>query len=210
MAVNIAPAHLTRADFITRLAQLIARHPAAPPESLQLEVLESTALEDIAHVAAIIEGCRQLGVGFALDDFGTGYSSLTYLRRLPADLVKIDQSFVRDMLTNPNDWAIVEGIVGLAEAFGIAVLAEGVESEEIGVALVYLGCTLGQGYGIARPMPAEELPGWIERWQPPASWTGEVKRWSRKEGNPGSGSAHGCSSPAFLRSDLSESSQSYS
>jgi diguanylate cyclase (GGDEF)-like protein/PAS domain S-box-containing protein len=181
VAVNIAPAHLARADFITRLAQLVARHPAAPPESLQLEVLESAALEDIAHVAAIIEACRQHGVGFALDDFGTGYSSLTYLRRLPADLVKIDQSFVRDMLADPNDLAIVEGIIGLAEAFRIAALAEGVENEEIGAALIHLGCPLGQGYGIARPMPAEALPGWIERWRPPAAWTGQAERWSRED-----------------------------
>jgi len=175
VAVNIAPAHLARADFIARLAQIIARHPAAPPESLQLEVLESAALEDIGHVAAIIEACRRHGVGFALDDFGTGYSSLTYLRRLPADLVKIDQSCVRGMLADPNDLAIVEGIVGLAEAFRIAALAEGVENEEIGAALIHLGCTLGQGYGIARPMPAEALPGWIERWRPPAAWAVQAR-----------------------------------
>jgi len=85
------------------------------------------------------------------------------------------------MLADPNDLAIVEGIVGLAEAFRIAALAEGVENEEIGATLIHLGCPLGQGYGIARPMPAEALPGWIERWRPPAAWTGQAERWSRED-----------------------------
>ncbi|PIQ11407.1 MAG: GGDEF domain-containing protein, partial [Hydrogenophilales bacterium CG18_big_fil_WC_8_21_14_2_50_58_12] len=100
-------------------------------------------------------------MAFALDDFGTGYSSLTYLKRLPADLIKIDQSFVCDMLDDADDLAIVEGVIGLAEAFHISVIAEGVETVEQGLALIHLGCSLGQGYGIARPMPAPDLPGWI-------------------------------------------------
>ncbi|MFT6968634.1 MAG: EAL domain-containing protein (putative c-di-GMP-specific phosphodiesterase class I), partial [Cellvibrionaceae bacterium] len=114
--------------------------------------------------------CHKLGVRFAFDDFGTGYSSLTYLKRLPAYLIKIDQSFVRDMLLDADDLVIIEGIVGLAKAFKREVLAEGVETVAHGVALLQLGCELGQGYGIARPMPAAEIPKWISNWQVDASW----------------------------------------
>jgi EAL domain-containing protein (putative c-di-GMP-specific phosphodiesterase class I) len=100
-----------------------------------------------------------------MDDFGTGYSSLTYLRRLPAGKIKIDQSFVRDMLENPSDLSIVEGVIGLARSFRRTVVAEGVESEAHCEALLSLGCDLAQGYGIARPMPAEAFPGWLDDWQ---------------------------------------------
>ena len=109
-------------------------------------------------------------MGFALDDFGTGYSSLTYLKRLPVDLLKIDQSFVRDMLDDPDDLAILEGIQGLAKAFHRQVMAEGVETVDHGEMLLYLGCELAQGYGIARPMPAQQMPHWAQHWQPDASW----------------------------------------
>ena len=109
-------------------------------------------------------------MGFALDDFGTGYSSLTYLRRLPADLLKIDQSFVRAMLEDPDDLAIVKGVVGLAQAFHRRVLAEGVETVAHGAVLLPLGCELAQGYGIARPMPANEIPRWMETWRPDSAW----------------------------------------
>ena len=107
---------------------------------------------------------------FALDDFGTGYSSLTYLKRLPAHTLKIDQSFVRDMLDDPDDLAIVDGVVGLARAFGRAVIAEGVETQAHGRRLVALGCDCAQGYGIARPMPASQLVGWLDQWKQQSSW----------------------------------------
>ncbi|MFN4148617.1 MAG: EAL domain-containing protein, partial [Rhodocyclaceae bacterium] len=103
---------------------------------------------------------------FALDDFGTGYASLAYLRRLPVDLLKIDQSFVRDMLHDPDDLAIVEGVLGLATAFRVHVIAEGVETIDHATTLLQLGCDQVQGYGIGRPMPAAELPDWIRAWQP--------------------------------------------
>jgi EAL domain-containing protein (putative c-di-GMP-specific phosphodiesterase class I) len=104
-------------------------------------------------------------VRFALDDFGTGYSSLTYLKHLPAETLKIDQSFVRDMVSDPEDMAIVNGVIGLAKAFGREVIAEGVETAEQSTLLQSLGCHNMQGYGVARPMPARELPGWIQRWE---------------------------------------------
>ena len=111
-----------------------------------------------------------LGVSFSLDDFGTGYSSLTYLRQLPVDHVKIDRSFVRDMLTNPDDRSFVESIVNMAHTAGWQVVAKGVESIEHGALLVRLGCDYAQGYGIARPMPAQDLPRWVAQWTAPERW----------------------------------------
>ncbi|MDO8931489.1 MAG: EAL domain-containing protein [Rhodocyclaceae bacterium] len=174
VSVNIAARHLSRQDFVPRLTELLRAHPAIPPRRLELEVLETAALEDIGRVARIIEECRELGVTFALDDFGTGYSSLTYIKRLPADTLKIDQSFVRDMLRDPEDCAIVEGIIGLARVFHRTVVAEGVETVEHGVLLLRLGCDIAQGYGIARPMPAAALVDWVRNWQPDPVWVANV------------------------------------
>lgn len=170
VSVNIAAHHLQQEDFLPRLRDKLARHPDIPPAWLELEVLETAALEGIAHVSRVIEGCKALGVAFSLDDFGTGYSSLTYLKRLPAGVLKIDQSFVRDMLWDTEDLAIVEGVIGLAAAFRRQVIAEGVESAAHADLLLRLGCELAQGYGIARPMPAEQLPAWIQSWQPEPGW----------------------------------------
>jgi len=181
VSVNLAPPHLARNDFVERLKVLLDRHPSLPADRLELEVLESVALDDIEHVSRLIGDCRSIGVSFALDDFGTGYSSLTYLKRLPVDLIKIDQSFVRDMLGNTEDMSIIEGVIGLAEAFHIGVIAEGVETVEQGLALILLGCSLGQGYGIARPMPAQDMPGWITAWVPDPSWQQTHTTWSRDD-----------------------------
>ena len=170
VSVNIAARHLARPDFVARLTGLLRAHPEVPAHRLELEVLETAALEDIEGIAHIIEECRQLGVSFALDDFGTGYSSLTYMKRLPADTLKIDQSFVRDMLRDPEDRAIVEGVIGLTRVFHRHVVAEGVETVEHGVLLLSLGCDIAQGYGIARPMPAAELVEWVANWRPDPAW----------------------------------------
>jgi EAL domain-containing protein (putative c-di-GMP-specific phosphodiesterase class I) len=104
-------------------------------------------------------------VRFALDDFGTGYSPLTYLKRLPVDVLKIDRSFIHNMLGDAEDLAIVEGVIGLSRTFGCSVVAEGVESVEQARRLVKMGCEIGQGYGIASPMPAQAIAGWIERYR---------------------------------------------
>ncbi|MCV2351373.1 putative bifunctional diguanylate cyclase/phosphodiesterase [Paucibacter sp. Y2R2-4] len=170
VSVNIGARQLLQADFVARLRQLLAKHPAADPAGLELEVLETSALNDMVHVVQLMNECKALGVGFALDDFGTGYSSLTYLKRLPVVQLKIDQSFVRDMLDNPVDIAILKSVIGMAQAFGCTVIAEGVETAEHGVLLIALGCTLAQGFGIARPMPAEQLPAWVQQWRPDAKW----------------------------------------
>lgn len=170
VSVNVAGFHLQQASFMTDLQDLFAAHPAVPRRLLELEVLESSALEDVAHVSGVIEACRGMGVVVALDDFGTGYSSLTYLKRLPADILKIDQSFVRDMLHDPDDLAILEGVLGLARAFRRQVIAEGVETVEHGQLLLQLGCELAQGYGIARPMPPDQIRPWMTQWCNHAAW----------------------------------------
>ena len=169
-SVNIAAVQLQQTDFTDRLIRQLAAHPDVEPRYLELEVLETSALDDVHHVSTIMNECMALGVNFALDDFGTGYSSLTYLRRLPASLIKIDQSFIRDMLHNTEDLAIVEGVIALAKSFKRDVIAEGVETIEHGTALLQLGCELAQGYGIAKPMPACNIPAWVNDWKPDASW----------------------------------------
>jgi EAL domain-containing protein (putative c-di-GMP-specific phosphodiesterase class I) len=125
----------------------------------------------MAQISEVMHACQAIGVRFALDDFGTGYSSLTYLKRLPAEMLKIDQSFVRDMLADVDDLAIVKGVIGLAAAFRRDVIAEGVETVAHGQMLLALGCELAQGYGIARPMPAGHMARWVAQWHPDASWT---------------------------------------
>jgi diguanylate cyclase (GGDEF)-like protein/PAS domain S-box-containing protein len=170
VSVNVGAGQLQQKDFVDRLRSLLAAHPGITPDHLELEVLETSALEDLAPVVQIIDACRKIGVMFALDDFGTGYSSLTYLKRLAVAQLKIDQSFVRDMLDDPDDLAILEGVLGLAAAFRRQVLAEGVETVEHGELLLLLGCELAQGFGIARPMPADQLPAWSRTWQPDARW----------------------------------------
>ena len=169
-SVNIAAVQLQQYDFTDRLITLLAAHPDVEPHYLGLEVLETSALEDVDHVSTIMNACMALGVQFSLDDFGTGYSSLTYLRRLPASQIKIDQSFVRDMLHDADDFAIVEGVIALAKSFKRGVIAEGVETIEHGTALLQLGCELAQGYGIARPMPAGDIPEWVANWKPDDAW----------------------------------------
>lgn len=171
VSVNVGARQLQHPDFVERLHVLLTAHPGVRPDDLEIEVLETSALEDLAQVSQVIEACRKVGVKFALDDFGTGYSSLTYLKRLPFTLLKIDQSFVRDMLDDPDDLAILEAVLGLAVAFRRQVIAEGVETVKHGEMLLQLGCELGQGYGIAHPMPAGALSGWSASWRTHPSWS---------------------------------------
>ena len=165
-SVNISAIQIQQSTFVDTLRTLLAAHSNVEPHCLQLEILETSALSDVQHVSAIMNSCIALGVNFALDDFGTGYSSLTHLRRLPANLIKIDQTFIRDMLYDDDDFAIVEGVIGLARSFKLDVIAEGVETIEHSTALLALGCELAQGYAIAKPMPASEIPAWVNGWKP--------------------------------------------
>jgi diguanylate cyclase (GGDEF)-like protein/PAS domain S-box-containing protein len=170
ISVNISAFQLQQDNFPARLTELMANHPEVGQHSLELEILETSELSNISKVINTMAACHALGVRFALDDFGTGYSSLTHLKRLPAYLIKIDQSFVRNMLDDTNDLAIIEGVIGLAKTFKREVIAEGVETIAHGSALLKLGCELAQGYGIARPMPADDVPQWINNWKADDIW----------------------------------------
>jgi len=174
VSVNVFSKQLQQEDFVHKLRQALAAHPSVPSSALELEIVETSALQDMAQVSGLMHACAELGVRFALDDFGTGYSSLTYLKKLPAELLKIDQSFVRDMLEDRDDLAIVQGVVGLSKAFNRKVIAEGVETVDHGRTLLAMGCVLGQGYGIARPMPAQQVPGWLDQWQAQQPWVRET------------------------------------
>lgn len=171
VSVNIAGRHLLTRDFAERIRAALKTYGTVPPGFLELEILESSALANLEHARSMIAECQSLGVSIALDDFGTGYSSLAYLKQLPANVIKIDQMFIRDILQDADDLAIVKGILGLAKAFNRQVIAEGVESDAHSRQLLAVGCDLAQGYGIARPMPAEALPEWVmsARNMPPLS-----------------------------------------
>ena len=160
VSVNLSERLLQHPDFPVFLQDLLRRH-ALPGMALELEVLESAALQDLDKVSRAVAACRALGVTIALDDFGTGYSALAYLKRLPADTIKIDRDFVRDMLQDQEDAAIVKAIIGLADTFRKNVVAEGVETPMHAAALRELGCQYAQGYGIARPMPVIEIQPWV-------------------------------------------------
>ena len=170
IAVNIAARQFQLPDFVDRLKSILARHSNVPPHRLEIEVLESAALGDMEHVRQQIRACQALGVTFSLDDFGAGYSSLSYLKALPANRLKIDQSFVRDMLDDRDDLSVVEAVIGLAAAFSREVVAEGVETPEHGVLLMRIGCDIAQGYGIARPMPAGQVLDWAAAFKPNPQW----------------------------------------
>ncbi len=171
VSVNIASEHLQSSSFVASLSDLLKHYPEVTPNKLQLEILESSVLSDLKTVTSVIEQCRKkLGVNIALDDFGTGYSSLTHLRHLSANTIKIDQTFVRDVLEDPGDYAIIDGVISLANAFDREVIAEGIETIEQGFILLLMRCELAQGYGIAKPMPANEIPGWLDNFKPNQQW----------------------------------------
>lgn len=165
ISVNMSVSTLVETGFVERVRALLDSHPDLPPGSLEIELLESETFDDLTLVGLVIEQLEAIGVRVAIDDFGTGYASLLYLQRLPAQSIKIDQGFVRDMLRNEQDRALVKGIVELARAFGRVSVAEGVETDAHAAMLHDMGCDVLQGYGIARPMPADALVAWHASWQ---------------------------------------------
>ncbi len=170
VSINIGAQQLQDEHFAERLRSLLQTQPDVAANRLEIEVLETNALRDLIRVGGTMRTCHGLGVRFALDDFGTGYSSLTYLKHLPAHTLKIDQSFIRDMLTVESDMAIVAGVIGLARAFDRNVIAEGVETQAHAQLLRSLGCEVAQGFGIAVPMPAAALPHWLLAWHADPRW----------------------------------------
>ena len=165
VSINISARHLQEPLFAQNLAALLARYKTPIAPRLTIEILETAALADIDHTCKLMNECRALGVRVALDDFGTGYSTLTYLKRLPLDVLKIDRSFVMNMLEDRQDLAIIEGVIGLSHTFGCSVVAEGVESPAIAQRLIDMGCRVGQGNGIAPAMPAEEVLDWVREYR---------------------------------------------
>lgn len=170
ISVNISPLQLQHPDFVNRLQLIFQKYPSYQAGRIEFEILETSALDEIEQVAELIAKCHELGIVFSIDDFGTGYSSLTYLKRLPTECLKIDRSFVIDMLDDRDDRAIVLGVIQLAKTFERSVIAEGVETIAHGEQLLSLGCHLAQGFGISKPMPEENFPQWLEKWKAQNEW----------------------------------------
>ena len=156
VAVNVSARQFHQPDFVDQVLAALKRS-GANPLKLKLELTESLLVENLQDIVAKMSDLQSVGVGFSLDDFGTGYSSLSYLQRLPLDQLKIDQSFVRDVLTDPNNAAIARTIVALAQSLGLGVIAEGVETAEQHDFLANCGCNAYQGFFFSRPLPAEEF-----------------------------------------------------
>jgi len=165
LAVNISPVQFHQPDFVRQVKEIL-QDSGADPRRLELELTENLVLEDIDEATRKMAALKEIGVRFSMDDFGTGYSSLQYIKRLPIDLLKIDQSFVRDILTDSGDAMMVQTISGMAHNFGFGVIAEGVEEQAQISSLVERGCSKFQGYLFSRPVPLAEFEKLVEQWQP--------------------------------------------
>lgn len=171
ISINLSAYHLGSNGFLQRLNEIVAEFPTVDLQYFQFEILESHALDDLSLIVDVVRHCREeLNIKMVLDDFGTGYSSLSHIRTLPVSAVKIDQTFVRNMLADVDDCKIVEGVIALARSFDLEVIAEGVESVRHGQILLSMGCELAQGYVIAKPMPAEQLADWQQQFTLPEGW----------------------------------------
>ncbi|GAO25742.1 PAS/PAC sensor-containing diguanylate cyclase [Alicycliphilus sp. B1] len=166
MAVNVSSRQFRDPGFVGDVARVLAV-TGAPSAQLKLELTESLLVEDMVSTIATMEALRAHGVGFSLDDFGTGYSSLAYLKRMPLEQLKIDRSFVRDLLADENNAAIVRTIVALAASLGLSVIAEGVETDEQRNWLTRAGCTVYQGYFFNRPLSSDRLDGLLRSYLGP-------------------------------------------
>ncbi|NDP59865.1 MAG: EAL domain-containing protein [Oxalobacteraceae bacterium] len=161
LAVNVSARQFRRSGFVDEVLAILQR-TGANPRRLKLELTESLLIDDVEQTILTMSQLKVQGVGFSLDDFGIGYSSLSYLKRLPLDQLKIDQSFVRDILTDPNDEAIAGTIVALGNSLGLSVIAEGVETLEQKIRLTALGCFSFQGYYFSRPVPAAAFIAFVQ------------------------------------------------
>ena len=162
LAVNVSARELREPDFVSQVAKALQRSGASA-QRLRLELTETVLVHHVEDIIVKMGELRQLGVGFSLDDFGTGYSSLSYLKQLPLDLLKIDHSFVRDVLNDPNDAAIARTIVGLGKSLGLSVVAEGVETQAQRDFLADIGCFIYQGFLFADPMPIDDFNAFVAR-----------------------------------------------
>jgi EAL domain-containing protein (putative c-di-GMP-specific phosphodiesterase class I) len=166
LAVNVSARQFHQADFVAQIASLLDR-TGVRPQRLKLELTESLLVENVQDIVEKMFALKARGIGFALDDFGTGYSSMAYLKRLPLDQLKIDQSFVRDLQSDPNDATIAQTIVALGRTLGLAVIAEGVETTEQRDFLASAGCQAFQGYLFGRPLSLEAFEERFAAGSPP-------------------------------------------
>ena len=166
----VAPAGSGKTGLLVQRLLAALAQRGLPAEVLEVEVTESVFLHPDSAALDELRQLRRSGIRLALDDFGTGYSSLAHFRQLPVDVLKVDRSFVQNMTESPEDHEIVDSIIRLAHAFNREVIAEGVETVEQGRALLGLGCSLGQGYGLGMPMSGEDFLAWLEGWERENPW----------------------------------------
>ncbi|ART80626.1 sensor domain-containing protein [Oceanisphaera avium] len=164
VSFNVSAGQLLDDNFTPKLAHLLSAYPASFASQLELEFQESAIQADINAAVDALQRCRDLGISMSIDNFGTGYSSLSHLNQLPIDTIKIDRSFINDLLSNAHDLSMVTSVIQLAAALKLNVMAEGVEEAAQGVRLLQLGCTQVQGFGISQPMPAAHVPAWLKSW----------------------------------------------
>jgi EAL domain-containing protein (putative c-di-GMP-specific phosphodiesterase class I) len=160
LAVNVSTRQFQQPDFVPLLLAVLARS-GANPKRLKLEITESMLIDNIDSVVEKMTALKAHGVAFSLDDFGTGYSSLSYLKQLPLDQLKIDRSFVHDVLTDPNDAAIARMVIVLADTLGLEAIAEGVETAEQQAMLASQGCQNFQGFYISHPVTADQFEAFV-------------------------------------------------
>jgi EAL domain-containing protein (putative c-di-GMP-specific phosphodiesterase class I) len=156
LAINLSPVQFRRGDIVALVADALQRS-GLDPQLLELEITESTLIQDADKFLVMLQGLKALGVRLSIDDFGTGYSNLVYLQRFNVDKLKIDQSFVRSLVRGGQDQAIVSAIIQMARSLNLSTTAEGIEETAIQDLLQSLGCDCGQGYLIARPLSAEHF-----------------------------------------------------
>jgi EAL domain-containing protein (putative c-di-GMP-specific phosphodiesterase class I) len=173
LSVNVSPAQFVYADVCATIEQVL-RRTGLPADRLELEITEGVLIADPARGLAMLERIRATGVQIVMDDFGTGYSSLSYFRQFPFDKVKIDRSFIQDMLHNKHAKSIVEAIISLGRGLNLRVVAEGVETAEQLAELQAQGCGQAQGYYISRPMPIDQFEGSVLR--EPSTVTAKASR----------------------------------
>jgi len=176
LSINISAHEFKETKTFTLLKSLLEKYPNISPKDVEFEILETHAFDDIAQANKMISTFKEMGFQIALDDFGTGYSTLSYLKDLSINTLKIDKSFVMDMLHDRASLSILEATIALADAFRCAVIAEGVESEEHGNVLIQLGCYQAQGYVLSRPMPCDEVENWIKSYMGYESWEKNSKK----------------------------------
>jgi EAL domain-containing protein (putative c-di-GMP-specific phosphodiesterase class I) len=160
MAVNLSARQLQRPDLPETIKRVL-RETGLEAGRLSLDITETEYIKALERNNPTLDGLKRLGIGVSIDDFGVGYSSLSYLKRLPADAIKIDKSFVRGLGEEVEDTAIVRMMIELAHTLGMKIIAEGVETEEQVALLEQMGCDMGQGYHFARPLPPEKVPEFL-------------------------------------------------